>query len=108
MSLLQDLEEKYHTLQDRCSDLEADKAKLQVCQKFAEELLKAGRDEYRGKPSVSKELIMQHICKQVCVVFYVVPLNSLLTGMLIQLCTHDWNFSKFSFVIKQNVSPICG
>ena len=86
MSLLQDLEEKYHTLQGRCSDLEAEKAKLQY-QKFAEDLLEAGRDEYRGKPSNSKELIMQHICKQVCVVFYVVLLDSLLTGMLIQLCT---------------------
>ena len=65
------------------------KAKLQASQEFPEELLEAERDAYRGKPSNSKELIMQHLYTQVCVVFRIVLLGSLLTGMLIQLCTDD-------------------
>ena len=83
----QDLEENYHTFQDRSSDLGDVKANLQAYQKVAEELLEAGRDEYRRKPSNLKEVIMQYLCTQVCVVFYIVLLDSLLTGMLIQLCT---------------------
>ena len=63
------LQEENDSLQDKCSDLEDDKAKLQTSQRVAEELLEAGRYEYRGKPSGSKELIMQHLCTQVCVVF---------------------------------------
>ena len=69
MSLLQDLEEKYHTLQGRCSDLEADKAaKLQASQKFAEEL-EAERDDYQEKLSNANELIMQHLSSQVGVLY---------------------------------------
>ena len=81
------IQKENDSLQNRCSDLEADNAKLQAAQKCAEELLEAGRDEYRGKPSDTKELIMQHLCTQVCVVFHTVLLDSLLTGMLTQLCT---------------------
>ena len=81
------IQKEKDSLQDKCSDLEDDKAKLQASQKFAEELLEAGRDEYRGKTSDTKELILQHLCTQVCVIFHIVLLDSLLTGMLIQLCT---------------------
>ena len=70
----QNLEEKYHTLQGRCSDLGDVEAKLQAYQTFAEELLEAGRYEHRGKPSDFKGLIMQHLCTQVCVVFHIVIL----------------------------------
>ena len=71
------LQKENDSLQDRCSDLEDYKAKLQTCQRFAEELLEAGRYEYREKPSDSKELIMQHLCTQVCVVFHIVLLDSM-------------------------------
>ena len=67
MSLLQNLEEIYHTLQDRCSDLEADKAKLQASQRFAEEL-EAEKDDYKGKLSNANELIMQHFSSKVGVI----------------------------------------
>ena len=67
MSLLQDLEEIYHALQGRCSDLEADKAKLQASQRFAEEL-EAENDDYKGKLSNANELIMQHLSSQVGVI----------------------------------------
>ena len=79
------LQKENDSLQNKCSDLEDDKAKLQAPQRFAEELLEAERYAYRGK--TSEKLIMQHLCTQVCVVFRIVLLGSLLTGMLIQLCT---------------------
>ena len=60
------LQEENDSLQDKCSDLEDDKAKLQASQRFAEELLDAGRDDNKGKSSDSKELIVQHLCAQVC------------------------------------------
>ena len=69
MSLLQDLEEIYHTLQGRCSDLEADKAaKLQASQRFADEL-EAEKDDYQEKLSNANELIMQHLSSQVGVLY---------------------------------------
>ena len=68
MSLLQDLKEKYHTLQGRCSDREAVKAKLQASQRFAEEL-EAEKDDYKKKLSNANELIMQHLRSQVGVLY---------------------------------------
>ena len=79
------LQKENDSLQNKCSDREDDKAKLQAPQRFAEELLETERYQYRGK--TSEKLIMQNLCTQVCVVFHIVLLDSLLTGMLIQLCT---------------------
>ena len=62
---LSDLEKEHHTLHDRLSELETAKDKLQASQKYGEEL-EAERDDYKEKLSDSNELIMQHLCTQVC------------------------------------------
>ena len=60
-----ELQKEHQTLQDRLSDFEAAKEKLQASQKYAEEL-EAERDDYKGKLSDSNELIMQRLRTQVC------------------------------------------
>ena len=59
------VDEHKNSLQDRLSDLETAKDKLQACQRYAEEL-EAERDDYKGKLSDSNELIMQRLHTQVC------------------------------------------
>ena len=60
-----ELQKEHQTLQDRLSEFEAAKVKLQASQRYAEEL-EAERDDYKEKLSNSNAFIMHYLHTQVC------------------------------------------